>query len=234
MYDIVTRPDDSQMSTSRPVPAEEPQSNTAAPASPRSGRGRQLTARQEAKLIELCEQQKNGGRYADKTKGFWRGISDGFKHETGRTYSWQSCRRRMTKLEDESRFQLPHSPSPIQSVQAESSGDEHSATTPDRDEAIDETHDGNEGEDDDLPPVPVSVARSINPRSQYNNEDKARHLQAINDNIRFFETRLRAFSWSNIDDKDDFDNVLQAFDRFKEEFRMAVDKGKRGQEEGGQ
>lgn len=235
MCDVVTTPDDSPMSKSMPADAENPQTSAAVPAGPRSGRGRQLTTRQEAMLIELCEQQNVEGRYADKPKSFWRWISDTFKHETGRTYSWQSCRRRMIKLEDEARRQHPCAPSPIPSVQAEPSGVELSVAFPDPDEVIAETHHSNDGEDDDLPPVPVSVARDTNAHTRYDREynaDRLHYQHTINEAVVQLEMCLSIYGRKIIEDEDDLHNVFEAFDRFQEEYQKAVEKGKGGQEEG--
>jgi hypothetical protein len=223
------------MSTSTPVPAEEPQTSAAVPAGPRGGRGRQLTARQEAKLIELCEQQNLRGRYADEPKAFWRWISEHFKHQTGRDYSWQSCRRRMTKFEDEARPQHPHSPSPIPSVEAGPSRVEQPETTPDYDDASDASGHGHDDEDDDLPPISVPVVRSTNPPAGYDPENDADLLcykRTINEAVAHLAMCLSLYGRKIIEDRDDLRNVYEALDRFHEEYKKAVAKGNRGQEGG--
>ncbi|KAK1143409.1 hypothetical protein N8T08_006737 [Aspergillus melleus] len=63
-----------------------------------SGRGCQLDPDQQLRLVEIC-------RYAMKQcdpkaypKSFWINIAATFEKVTGRSYSWQSCRRRMITL----------------------------------------------------------------------------------------------------------------------------------------
>lgn len=226
------------MSTSTPVPCEEPQTSAAVPAGPRlrSGRGKQLTARQEAVLIGLCEQQNIGGRYADEPKAFWRWIANTFTHQTGRDYSWQSCRRRMIKFEDEARPQQPRASSIVPSVQAETSGVAQPETTPDLDEARDETEPGHDDEDDDLPPVSVPVVRSTNRPAGYDRENHADLLyykRTINEALRNLEMCLSFYGHKLIEDKNDLRNLYNTLERFDDEYNKAVRKGKCGQEEGG-
>ncbi|KAJ5761044.1 hypothetical protein N7520_008200 [Penicillium odoratum] len=66
---------------------------------PSSGRGKRLTAAEEAMLISLCVENKHGEPFSDKTKRFWMQMSDLFFHAAGRNYSWQSCRRCMATWE---------------------------------------------------------------------------------------------------------------------------------------
>jgi hypothetical protein len=220
--------DASPIPTSTSAHAEQPQSSTV-PASARSGRGRQLTARQEFTLVQLCEERNTGDRYAKKTKKFWCCVSDAFKHETGRPYSWQSCRRRITKLEEEGRIQHPPASSHTPFVPAEPSGVDLLATNPNPDSTIDETDHDNDGEDDDLPPVPF--VRSNDPHTRYDCEKHALEFGVagfLNEAVANFEKQLKVLSPAIIKDQDDLRNVHQAFDCFKEEFNKAVDRGKRG------
>ncbi|KAF3387076.1 hypothetical protein F1880_001264 [Penicillium rolfsii] len=221
----------SQMSTFMPFNAEEPPSNAAIPAGSRSGRGIPLKPREKALLVLICEQQYEEGRYADKPKSFWRWISESFMHEAGRTYSWQSCRRRMIKWENENRPLPPRAPSPIMSNQVEPSGVELSENTPNPDEVIGETHHSNDGEDDDLPPVPVSVARNTHVHTQDHREgnaDRRQYQRTINDAVVHLEICLSKYSHKIIDDKDDLRNVRVAFERFQDEYMKAVKSGKGG------
>lgn len=64
-----------------------------------SGRGKQLTPTEQEHLIRIYQQHKGDSDGANLPKRFWRMISDQFSTQTGRSYSWQSCRRRMTDLE---------------------------------------------------------------------------------------------------------------------------------------
>lgn len=66
---------------------------------PPSGRGKQLTPTEEAHLIRVSKQHIGQASATGIPKRFWIKISDSFLAETGRSYSWQSCRRRMTDLE---------------------------------------------------------------------------------------------------------------------------------------
>jgi hypothetical protein len=187
-------------------------------------------------LIELCEQQNVSGRYADEPKAFWRWISNTFKHHTGRDYSWQSCRRRMTKFEDEARPQNPHAPSPISSVEAEPSRVEQPETTPEYDEASDESGHGHDEEDDDLPPVSVTVVRSTNPPAGHDRENDAdllHYKRTINEAVRNLGILLSCYGHKLIEDKNDLRNLYNTLERFDDDFNKALNKDKRGQEEGG-
>ncbi|KAJ5820398.1 hypothetical protein N7474_005989 [Penicillium riverlandense] len=71
-------------------------------------RGKQLTAAQEQILIQLFQANNNDiADPAKHTKKFWMLLSRLLSERIGRQYSWQSCRRRVTRyhadLETESR-----------------------------------------------------------------------------------------------------------------------------------
>lgn len=106
---------------------------------PRSGRGKQLTALQQAALIRICQAQRRDHDLNDHTKSFWKSLSAKLKEETGRVYSWQSCRRRMLAWETDRlandplagrrlasdtfpTYQLAGSPLPAQSPDEEETG----------------------------------------------------------------------------------------------------------------
>jgi hypothetical protein len=205
-----------------------PQSGPA-PAVPRSGRGKQLTAPEASALLDLCKARTNGSRFADQPKRFWREVSQAFEKETGRPYSWQSCRRRMTKLEGDANFQRAHAPLPILPVSAEPS-----QITP----ALDSTNDESVtdlGEDDDggLPPaVPLvreSLHRQFDPRERALNQTC---INIVNESVENLDIRLQTFGPTVFKDLRDLRRVQEAFFDFKKEFDMALEKLKLCREEG--
>ncbi|KAJ5132982.1 hypothetical protein N7448_007140 [Penicillium atrosanguineum] len=66
---------------------------------PASGRGLQLNKRQEEALIRISKERQGTNYFSEHSKAFWLEISKLLLKETGRVYSWQSCRRRMTAWE---------------------------------------------------------------------------------------------------------------------------------------
>ncbi|OJJ43250.1 hypothetical protein ASPZODRAFT_1184708 [Penicilliopsis zonata CBS 506.65] len=77
-----------------PVMATEPADDTTS--SPTGcGRGRRLTPQEELCLVRLCMLQMENYDVTEYPKSFWIKISELFFVECGRTYSWQSCRRRI-------------------------------------------------------------------------------------------------------------------------------------------
>ncbi|OOQ91618.1 hypothetical protein PEBR_08817 [Penicillium brasilianum] len=200
-----------------------------APAGPRSGRGKRLTALEESALLDLCKVRTKGGCFADQPKRFWREVSQAFEKETGRPYSWQSCRRRMTKLEGDANFQHAYAPSPTSPVPAEPS-----QTTSTFDSTNDESASGF-GDDDDvgLPPavsfVRESLHRQVDPGER---AVKQTCISIVNESVENLDIKLQTFGPTVFKDLYELRKVQKAFFDFKNEFDMALEKVKRGQEEG--
>ncbi|EIT80062.1 hypothetical protein F9C07_895 [Aspergillus flavus] len=60
-----------------------------------SGRGIQLTVNEQQCLISLCRNMMDHYELGHYPKSFWIRISAALQEQTGRRYSWQSCRRRI-------------------------------------------------------------------------------------------------------------------------------------------
>ncbi|PYH65443.1 uncharacterized protein BO88DRAFT_372421 [Aspergillus vadensis CBS 113365] len=62
---------------------------------PFAGRGRQLSVPEQVCLVNLCAASMNDDDAHNHPKSFWIKISNKLELQTGRRYSWQSCRRRI-------------------------------------------------------------------------------------------------------------------------------------------
>ncbi|GKZ99839.1 hypothetical protein AnigIFM60653_006896 [Aspergillus niger] len=62
---------------------------------PFAGRGRQLSVPEQVCLVNLCAAAMNDDDAHNHPKSFWIKISNKLELQTGRRYSWQSCRRRI-------------------------------------------------------------------------------------------------------------------------------------------
>ncbi|KAB8067705.1 hypothetical protein BDV29DRAFT_84086 [Aspergillus leporis] len=60
-----------------------------------SGRGIQLTVNEQQCLISLCRDLMEHYELGHYPKSFWIRVSTALQEQTGRRYSWQSCRRRI-------------------------------------------------------------------------------------------------------------------------------------------
>ncbi|KAI9931488.1 hypothetical protein ASPWEDRAFT_169667 [Aspergillus wentii DTO 134E9] len=60
-----------------------------------SGRGKRLTVTEEECLVRLCRVHMRNYDVNNYPKSFWIEMSGLLRMETNRSYSWQSCRRRM-------------------------------------------------------------------------------------------------------------------------------------------
>lgn len=216
------------LSNSEPVQVAQ---GSAARASPRSGRGMALTAQQEATLVELCKARTAGGPCANQPKQFWRSVAAVFEKETGRPYSWQSCRRRMTKLEDDGNVERPRAPSTTPPVPAEPS---EAAITPTS--TINDHDHGRGGEDDDLPATPTVRGRFYGGHVRDvrdANVLRANIIDFVNSGVENFEKQLNLYTAAIIKDRNDLRKVNQAFAHFKDEMDQALEKYKRGLGQGG-
>lgn len=200
-------------------------------AGPRSGRGKQLTAQEVSALYDLCKALMNDGRFADQTKRFWREVAQAFERQTGRPYSWQSCRRRITKLEEEVDPQQADAPISTPPVPAEPS-QTASAVASVNDESADDLSDDDE---DGLPPAASSVRESLHrrfdPRERAINETC---VNIVSESVENTDIKMQAFAHLVFKDPLDLRKVQKAFSDFKKEFDVALEKVKRGQEEGRQ
>ncbi|KAE8388311.1 hypothetical protein BDV23DRAFT_159472 [Aspergillus alliaceus] len=61
-----------------------------------SGRGIQLTVHEQQCLVSLCRDMMDHYELGHYPKSFWIRISAALQEQTGRRYSWQSCRRRIS------------------------------------------------------------------------------------------------------------------------------------------
>ncbi|KAJ5239402.1 hypothetical protein N7468_004021 [Penicillium chermesinum] len=65
----------------------------------RPRRGVTLSSAERRTLITLCLENRDGLSFQSMKKSFWTQMSAGLHGLTGRTYSWQSCRRCLLKWE---------------------------------------------------------------------------------------------------------------------------------------
>ena len=132
------------------------------PPTPASGRGLQLTTRQEETLIRISKERQGTRNFSEHSKSFWLEISKLLLRETGRVYSWQSCQRRMTAWESRIlRAPYVHREKPSYPLPEEVNDTEEEAT-----HSLVVT-DGvssppvNEESDNDLPNTPIIVKRNV-------------------------------------------------------------------------
>lgn len=208
-------------------PAQAAQGSTTH-ASLRSGRGRPLTAQQEATLIALCMARTAGNPCANQTKQFWRSVAAALERETGRPYSWLSCRRRMARLEDGGHVEQHRSPSPVEAVPAEPAKPAkptRALRSPNKDNSDDSASEG-----DDLPATPTVrrdtrigfVRATHDARSM-----RVNIVDIVESGIEGFEKQLDLYTAAIIKNPHDLRKVNQAFSKFKDEMSQALDKYRR-------
>lgn len=201
-------------------PAQPVQGSTAR-ASPRSGRGTPLTAQQEATLVGLCKARTAGGPCANQTKQFWRSVAAAFEKETGRPYSWQSCRRRMIRLEDGGHVEQHGAPSPIETVPAEPAEPTSASPSPANDN----------GDDRDLPATPTVRGNTWTGFVRVPHDARSMRVNIVDlveSGIEGFEKQLDLYTAAIIKNPHDLRKVNQAFSNFKNEMNQALDNYKRG------
>lgn len=211
-------------------PAQAAQGSTAR-ASPRSGRGMPLTAQQEATLVALCMARTAGNPCASQTKQFWRSVAAAFEIETGRPYSWQSCRRRMARLEDGGHVEQHRAPSPVEAVPAEPTKPTRALRSPDNDNGDDYA-----GEDDDLPATPTVRRDAWTGFVRVSHDARSMRVNIVDlveSGIEGFEKQLDLYTAAIIKNPHDLRKVNQAFSNFKNEMSQALDKYKRGRAQHG-
>ncbi|KAA8643629.1 hypothetical protein EYZ11_009783 [Aspergillus tanneri] len=65
---------------------------------PYYGRGLKLNLTEQVRLVEICRDAMGHCNAKAYPKSFWIRISTALEEDTGRRYSWQSCRRRMETM----------------------------------------------------------------------------------------------------------------------------------------
>ncbi|KAJ5676091.1 hypothetical protein N7462_008988 [Penicillium macrosclerotiorum] len=207
---------------------------------PRGGRGKKLTPQEDAILREICHARKGSANYSSFTKAFWRQVSSEFHARTGRSYSWQSCRRRM--LSWEASNQTLESPAPSSPVPPSSLGGFYQnipegSSASNRD--VLQKHGGvtsmneSDGEDDDLPPAPIyrsAIHYSTNHELQV---DMLRGdvVAMVNNGVVAMESQMRCFATAIADDPDDLDSIVKTFDCFKLTMKSVLEKYKHALDE---
>ena len=66
------------------------------PPVPCTQRGLRLSIAEELCLIQICKENLSHYDTTGRSKSFWVHISDSFAKDSGRAYSWQSCKRRFS------------------------------------------------------------------------------------------------------------------------------------------
>lgn len=188
------------------------------PRHPRAGRGTQLTASQEAALIKISMLRRENTRLAEHTKSFWRAISSNLLEETGRVYSWQSCRPRMLDWEAQ---QAPTATQPSSTAPSSSPAVHHDRHGHESFSPIAE-----ENEEDDLPAAPVSpLHRDMHAKCEAENDTlRVNVLALVMSSMDAFESQIQCFTTAIIDDQADCDGIAHAFDHLKNEIHKAIEK----------
>ena len=70
------------------------------PSGQSSGRGLRLSVIEERCMVNICLEHMSSPLAQDYRKCFWEKMTGLLYQETGREYSWQSCKRQMTRLLD--------------------------------------------------------------------------------------------------------------------------------------
>ena len=216
----------------------EPESrhSTAERAQPRSGRGRQLTAQQHATLIHLCNSRSSQGAFAHKSKQFWVGVAKGFEDETGRPYSWQSCRRSMVRWETENgasgcldptiaAASLPKT-TLTSTTSANSSG--RPARAGHRIVSLvaeeDSSSAGDDGAEVELPSTPL-VRRDVKASLEHENQIlRVNIIDLVTNGMEAFETQLGLYMAAITSDPDDLHRINQSYTHFRSQMVQAMEK----------
>lgn len=219
-----------------------------------SGRGKPLTPAEERLLKEICQARKEEAQFSDRTKKFWMRIADIFEEVSGRSYSWQSCRRRMLEWEAYDSQPFPEA-IPGQNTEqalalsalnlpptfAEPSRDNdfEKPSTPQDAPALRAPSDdvsmstpsipaeSNIGEDDFLPETPIRPLHRghIHPKSENDLTAAQANIRTlVMSSLDAFESQLNTFVNTLFDETDDRRNVRIAFDNLRDEVEKGIDK----------
>lgn len=205
------------------MPEEPPDS----PPAPPSGRGKQLTRFQEAALIRISKERQGINPFIEHRKAFWLGISGLLEKETGRVYSWQSCRRRMVVWESTS-LGAPyvHKPKPSYSPRDEFSQEPTPTPVTARGSSI--TTSVEESDDELLPEAPVIFQRGLDTRlqaCQKRTENALRRdiLGMVRNTMEGVASQIDYLTNVLTDDLNDCQGVRAAFLNLQDEVAHAID-----------
>ncbi|KAJ5493408.1 hypothetical protein N7539_002154 [Penicillium diatomitis] len=188
-----------------------------------SGRGKQLTARESAALVGLCNSMSPEGCFTAKTKKFWKAVSEAFEQQTGRLYSWQSCRRRMIKWE------TPTDGASQPTVPATGLIESSNAGSHAESSVVEEGHSADEdGSDSDLPFTP-KVRRDLHTHlNQENSVLRTNVVELVNNGLETFETQLQLYVAAITTDPDDRLRINLTYTHFRDQMREVVNKYEKG------
>lgn len=200
-----------------------------------SGRGETLKPAHRVNLVKLCLSRKSDKPFKEHTKKFWKDVSDLFFEQTSRPYSWQSCRRQMTKWELRPQGQTgTPSPEPAtasESFQVDTAGSSNcpgKVVLP----PISELYRGNcfcherrisdSSDDGLLPDLPLHPVRS-QVQCTVAGRAPCYNTQYFLTSMDEFEERLRSFTSSLVDQATRRLAVEIAFQNLKDEIWRALD-----------
>ncbi|KAJ5584682.1 uncharacterized protein N7459_004482 [Penicillium hispanicum] len=203
---------------------------------PASGRGIPLSDAEEKQLIDVCLAHKGAERLSAHKKSFWMQVASAFADTADRTYSWQSCRRRMIAWELEHDRQSPPAPSaiPPQSyvrrpfvapgAESPSSPLARPSNVPSNVRRVADSTGEDETDDDLLPRTPVAPLR----RDHFKCELKQTSLRGdvctlVMNGMDSFESQLQCFATALIEQPDEREGIYGAFDKLKFEVQKAVE-----------
>ncbi|KAJ5211514.1 uncharacterized protein N7498_003160 [Penicillium cinerascens] len=142
-----------------------PEEPTDSPPAPPSGRGKQLSRFQEAALIRISKERQGINPFIKHRKAFWVGISKLLEKETGRVYSWQSCRRRIIAWES-TFLGAPHTHKPKPPYSPRDELGQEATPTPVTAQESSIITSVEESDDELLPEAPVIFQRGFGVRLQ--------------------------------------------------------------------
>lgn len=204
-----------------------PEEPTDSPPAPPSGRGKQLSRFQEAALIRISKERQGINPFIKHRKAFWVGISELLEKETGRVYSWQSCRRRMVAWESTS-LGTPHVHKPKPSYSPRDEFGQEATPTPVTAQESSITTSVEESDDELLPEAPVVFKRGLNASlqaSQKRTENALRRdiLGMVRNTMESVASQIDYLTDVLTDDVNDCEGVRAAFLNLQDEVAHAID-----------
>ncbi|KAJ5670758.1 uncharacterized protein N7477_006121 [Penicillium maclennaniae] len=199
-----------------------------------SGRGKQLNKTEEEALIRISKERQGSRVFPAHRKAFWLEISDLLFKETGRVYSWQSCRRRMVAWES----LTPLAPymyrdKPIYPPDEEIEGIENEATQSlavtkgDFSPPINQ----HEESDNDLPQTPFVLRRSMNttvhPSQRGVADLRCNIIDLVQCTMTSLEAQVNCLTNALVTDENSCEGIIDALNHLKGEVTKAIGDYKR-------
>lgn len=204
-----------------------PEEPTDSPPAPPSGRGKQLNRFQEAALIRISKERQGINPFIKHTKAFWIGISKLLEKETGRAYSWQSCRRRMVAWES-TFLGAPYVRKPKPSDSPRDEFGQEATPTPVTAQESSIIASVEESDDELLPEAPVIFQRRLDTRLQTcqkktENALRSDVLGMVRNTMESVASQIDYLTNVLTDNANDCEGVRVAFLNLQDEVAQAID-----------